>query len=126
MSTFDRAGFTPRQLEAALDLLVLGMYSDRHLAVAEDAELNELLGRLGCRTEYDRGQKLDAAITRVRAQLTGRAQVLAYVDSAAATFTSGEQRAQVARWLDRLIDSDRQVTEEERSFLTVVREALRA
>ena len=57
--------FTTTQQHALLDLAMLAMYADGHLASAEDARVHRLLEMLGHGTEYDRNQQYDAAVSSV-------------------------------------------------------------
>ena len=67
----DLNAFNPRERQALLDIFVLGMYADGHLASAEDAQARRLLAAMGHETLDDRNRELDAAITRIEAARRG-------------------------------------------------------
>jgi len=125
-SEMNLTDFTPSQRQALLDLLVLGMYADGHLAVAENEKLQQLLTTLGCETQFDRDQQLDAAVTRIRQHARSAEAVRAHVLQLAAGFATREERQQVCALLEGLMASDRQVTPSEGQFVSVVRGLLQA
>jgi len=112
------------QRQALLDLLILGMYTDGHLAAAEDTQLRQLLGKMGFDSEYDRDRALDASATRVRIAAANSEAVRAYATSLAHVFAERDQRRQVYELLNEFLASDEQITTPERNFSAAVREAL--
>jgi uncharacterized tellurite resistance protein B-like protein len=110
---------------ALLDLLVLGMYADGHLAAAEDAEVRRLLGETGVEADSDRNREIDAAVTRVRKHTSSAESAREYATSLAQVFQARDQRRQVQERLSELLAIDRKVTAAENSFSAVVVEALR-
>jgi uncharacterized tellurite resistance protein B-like protein len=116
--------FTEQQQQALLDLALLAMYADGHLAAAEDERIHRLLGARGFTADYDRGKQYDAAIARVsRHALTAdaaRSHAITLVQS----FTTWEQRRQVCDLLDDLVSSDKHVALQESNLLSLIREAL--
>ena len=54
-----------QQRKALLDLAMLAMYSDGHLASAEDERVHRLLGAMGYDEESARNREYDAAVARV-------------------------------------------------------------
>jgi uncharacterized tellurite resistance protein B-like protein len=117
--------FTQRQRQALLDLLVLAMYADGHLAFGEDAKLRQLLTAMGFETNYDRSRQLDATVTRVRQHAQTAEATRAYTDQLSQSFTTREHRQQVCDLLDDLLASDNQVAPHEGRFLAVVKEVFR-
>jgi uncharacterized tellurite resistance protein B-like protein len=118
------ADFTQPQRQALLDLLVLAMYADGHLASAEDARLQRLLSTLGSDTDYDRGRQLDAAVTRVRLHSQTPEAARVYAAQLAQSFTLPAHRQQVSQLLGDLMVSDGQVSAPESRFLSVIQEVL--
>jgi uncharacterized tellurite resistance protein B-like protein len=116
--------FTEQQKQVLLDLVTLAMYADGHLASAEDERVLRLLGSMGFATDYDRNQHYDAAITRVSRHSQTTESARAYAATLAETFTRPEQRRMVEEMLDDVVTSDRCVTPQESSLLSVVKEAL--
>ena len=118
--------FTEKQKEALLDLTMLAMYADGHLASAEDARVHRLLEGLGCVSEYDRNKQYDASIARVSRHALTAKTAQAHAVSLAQTFSTPQQRSKVHELLNDLASSDSKVSLQEGEFLSVVREALRA
>jgi uncharacterized tellurite resistance protein B-like protein len=113
----DFKNLSVEQRNALLDLLVLGMYSDGHVARSEDARIERILRAMGFASQYDRDREFDAATTRVRAGVDAEraARELGKV------FSSKVDRADVVRVLTELIGSDSRVTAEETRFLETVK-----
>ena len=118
------ADFTQPQRLALLDLLVLAMYADGHLASAEEARIRELLLKMGAESDSERDRQLDDAVTRVR-QHAGRTEAAqAYATCLAQAFPARNQRRQVLDLMDNLMATDSHIALAEGSLSTVVREAL--
>ncbi len=108
---------------ALLDLAMLAMYADGRLTSAEDQRIVRLLAALGYETDYDRGKQYDASVTRISRHSQSAAEARAHTSLLAANFTSSEQRHQVLELLNELAASDYQVAPQEKSYLSIVREA---
>ena len=121
----DLHNFTEPQRQSLLDLAALAMYSDGHLAQAEDERVVKLLSAFGLTTESDRNNYFDASISRIRGHLTTSAGVRAHAISLAQNFSSSDQRHQVSEFLGDLVASDNKVSPQETGFIDVVEEALR-
>ena len=113
-------GFSQKEQEALLDLLILGMYSDGHLASAEDARIQKLTESLDLPGEYGRQQFLDAAFNRAR-QRPGGIAAREGIAAMGAAFSSPAHRQQACAALAELLGSDQEITESEREFLHSVR-----
>jgi hypothetical protein len=120
----DLKSLTESQRRALLDLAVLAMYSDAHLAAAEDDRIDELLIALGVAEGSDRTREYDAAVGRIRHAAQSRAAAQAHAATLARQFTHPAQRKDAYAWIEGLVSSDGQVAPPENSYLTVVREAL--
>ncbi|HEY1170601.1 MAG TPA: TerB family tellurite resistance protein [Verrucomicrobiae bacterium] len=118
--------FTEAQKHALLDLTMLAMYADGHLASAEDARVHRLLENLGYVSEYDRNTQYDASIARVSRHALTAVGAKEHAISLAQTFTTPQQRLKVHELLNDLTSSDSKVSLQEGEFLSVVREALKA
>jgi uncharacterized tellurite resistance protein B-like protein len=116
--------FNDQQRQALLDLVMLAMYADGHLAATEDERLVRLLTAMGFNTEYDRGKHFDASVSRVSRHSATAAGTRKHASTLARSFTTREQRQQVQTVLEDMVNSDEKVAAQEKSFLTVVREAL--
>lgn len=114
--------FSPLQQQALLDLAVLAMYADGHLASVEDDRLSRLLAAYGQRSEYDRNQAFDAAVARVRPHLGSAEKMRVYIVKQADLFGTSALRQTVVDILDDLLASDNQVTEAENRCAAVIHE----
>jgi len=123
--SMDLKSLNEAQREALLDLLILGMYSDGHLAAAEDTQLRQLLGKMGLDSEYDRDRALDASATRVRKIATTSEAARGHADSLVQVFAARDQRRLVYDALNEFLASDEQITAPERNFAAMVCETLR-
>lgn len=115
-------GFSEQQREALVDLLVLGMYADTHLASAEDYRMRRVLDSLGMQNEESRTRLLDGSISRVRQLRRGSGGDRSYVETLAEAFPEAAERQQVWVALGSLLSSDGKVTAEETEFLAMVRD----
>ena len=116
--------FTSAQQQALLDLTLLAMYADGHLASAEDERVERLLTAMGCDTDYDRAKHYDLSVARISRHSTTADGARAHAILLARQFTSPELRRLVLTVLDDMVTSDRNVASKECTFLAVVREAL--
>ena len=116
-------GFSDDQKAALLDLLILGMYQDGHIAAAEDDRVKLLASSFELGSDYARQQFIDASFGRVnRHQRTPEAIRSAVFESGSA-FRDEKQRRQALDALAELLASDNRVTNEENRFLVMVEEA---
>jgi hypothetical protein len=116
--------FSTEQSEALLDLAVLGMYSDAHLAVAEQERVDGLLVSMGVSTDYDRARLFDAAVARVSRCCGNPERTEAQVRLLTQAFSTREQRELVHKILRELLASDGKVAPREGLFLSTLRAAL--
>ncbi|MBI2928273.1 MAG: TerB family tellurite resistance protein [Verrucomicrobia bacterium] len=117
--------FTSQERPAFLDLLVLAMYADGHLASAEAERVQRTLASFGLETDDERNRLLDAAVTRVRQNAGTREEARSLAVRLAGTFASPDAKQAVYHALAELIASDSSVSEAEKGFLSVIREVLR-
>jgi len=116
---------TEPQRSALVDLLVLGMYSDGHLAAAEELKIRQAIGRLGIEGESDIDRAFDASVTRVRQHAANAQAASAYATNLAQAFPARDQRRQAHDLVNAVLESDRHIAATESEFATTVREALR-
>ena len=117
---------TADQRNALLDMLVVGMYSDAHLARTEDARIERLLGAMGFTAKFERDREFDAAVTRVRQHSDPVAANRAVSTQVAQSFPAHADRNEVIKALTELIASDSRVSVEETRFLETVKAAFMA
>jgi flagellar biosynthesis chaperone FliJ len=116
-------GFSDEQKSALLDLLILGMYQDRHIAAAEDERVKSLVASFDLPSDYARQQFIDASFARVNKQQRTPEALRSAVFNYGSKFTDAKQRRQALDALAELLASDSQVTNEENRFLIMVEEA---
>lgn len=108
--------FSPVQRELLADLVLLGIYSDGHLAVSEDAALNRLLEAIGPEGAPEREAYSDAAISRVRRLLEIPAALEARLFSSAIIFPDAGQRAAALHAVNQALNADGKITTAELKF----------
>jgi hypothetical protein len=119
----DLKSIKPAQRDALLDLLVLGMYADGHLARVEDARIERVLHAMGWTSKYERERELDASVTRVRKYADKPESVQAHAQTLAGVFSSKADRQQALNSLEDLLRSDKNVPTSESQFLDLIRKA---
>lgn len=115
---------TNLQRQALLDLALLAMYSDAHLASAEDERLQRLLTELGLDSESEREYELDTAIARIRRESESVDHRRNLVARMAHQFPTDEEKQQVLAALEDFLTSDQNVAPAEKQFLAEVRRAM--
>lgn len=116
------ARYTEVDRRALLDLLILAMYIDGHLAHVEDVRLRRILDTMGFATEFDRNREFDAAVTRVRPHVENRERARSYAADLAHRFGSVEERRFVLDALDEFMKCDSAISAEEMRLLALVKE----
>ena len=111
------------QQDALLDLALLGMYSDAHLASIEDARVQRLLSSMGFASDYDRNRQYDAAISRIVRRSKTPEAAQEHAVALAQSFTGPEHRRTAYHILEDLLKSDSKVAAQEDSFLACIRAA---
>lgn len=114
---------SPDHQAAVLDLAVLAMYADGHLASIEDSRIQSLLRKMGVETEYDINKVYDASVSRVSQHSRTHDDATAFAATLAAQFTSPEERNAVMAILNDLLFSDGKVQGSECSYLSVIKQA---
>ena len=116
--------FNSAQRELLADLVLLGIYSDGHLAVSEDAALSRLLDAIGPEGAPEREAYSDAAISRVRRLLEIPAAVEARLFSSAIIFPDAGQRAAALHAVNQALNADGKITTAELKFHARLKAAL--
>lgn len=116
--------FSEQQRQALLDLLVLAMYADGRLDLAEDARLQRVLTSMGVDTEYDRDRILDDSITRLREHSKNAEAARARAVQLAQYFTNAEQCRGVYQLIEQQVNSDNTIVPAEHEFLSAMQQAL--
>jgi len=112
------------QKTALLDLCVLGMYVDGHLASAESRKLSQLSRALGAGTEYDEGKAIDAAVTRVRQAAPGPDEATQLLARLAPHFSDSRSAALALETLKDLLAADNAIDVSEGTFFEIAQAAI--
>jgi tellurite resistance protein len=120
----DLKDFTDTQRKALLDLAVIGMYSDGHLAAAEQERVSSLLTAMGLVSEYEHTRLFDDAVSRISRYVSNPERSSAQVRALAQSFSTPEQRRSVHDMLRDVVSSDGGVSPQESQFLSLLRESL--
>ncbi len=118
-------GFTEKQSQALMDLLVLGMYADHNLASAEDDCVQRFLDRFHFKSDYDRQLFSDSAFTRISRHTGSLDAIRVSALELAANFTTQAAQRSAYDMLDEVLTSDGRVTSEESKLLAVIKEAFK-
>ncbi|MBE0541598.1 MAG: hypothetical protein IH623_09445 [Verrucomicrobia bacterium] len=114
--------FNDEQKQALLELLAMGMYADNHLALTEDARLQELLATLPLVSDHACQRLLDETIVRAGRHTITAESRRARAGELAKQFPNLELRQRVCAALEDLLGSDQRVTEAEKEFLSLVKQ----
>lgn len=116
------AEFNDDQKLALLELLVMGMYADDHLALAEDARLLTVLATLPAASDDARARRLDEIITRAGRHAISVESRRARTRELAKQFPTLELRQRAYAEVEALLSSDREVSGAEQELLLLVKE----
>ncbi len=111
------------QTNAILDLLVLGMYADGHLAMVEDERLHAFLTRQGIETGDERRQHIGEAVTRVEHHDDNEAARRQQLAEIAARLDAPAARSLALATLERLLCVDEKYPAGEEHFWNEIRKA---
>jgi uncharacterized tellurite resistance protein B-like protein len=120
----DLKDFTEDQRQALLDLAMLAMYADGHLATVEDERVRRLLEAMPFSSEDERNRHYDASVARVSGYSMTAESAGTMAATLAERFANREQRQAVHGLLVDLVMSDSCVSPQEGSFISVVRAVL--
>ena len=116
--------FSKPQKQALLDLVILAMYADGHLARLEDGRVHLLLGAMGYNSAFERDTQYDAAVSRVSRHSGTAEAARAHAAALASSFSTRQQRQTVQEIVDEIVITDSHVSAQENNLLSVVSEAL--
>jgi hypothetical protein len=115
-------GFTVKQNQALLDLLIVGIYVDGTLQSVEEDCIQSYLATLDFSSDYARQQFLDASYARVRKHTTSSESARAYITVLAKSFPEHKQRKLAYDALDDLLLIDNRASSSEITLLQTVKE----
>ncbi len=101
------------QREAIFDFLLLGMYADGNLKLAENEQVFSLTERLGWESYQDRSEYSKMATARVRTAIETDASLLVFLTKLSAQLGDDDVKIFALGLLVKLLDSDKQTLESE-------------
>lgn len=104
---------TQPQREAVFDLLLLGMYADGNLKLAENAQVFSLTEQLGWESYQDRSEYSETATSRVRAANDTDAATSVFLTKLSAQLGDDDVKKLALGLLAQLLESDKQTLESE-------------
>ncbi|MFT4690574.1 MAG: putative tellurite resistance protein B-like protein [Limisphaerales bacterium] len=110
------------QVDGLLELLVLGMYADSHLAAAEDATIRGVAAAAGLPTGYDMDKSFDRAVSVTSQHGSEAAAIADHLDELARVFDTTEIKRDVLDALEGLHQSDSAEAESEKKFMQLAKE----
>ena len=122
----DLKTLTAAERNALLDALVFAMYSDAHLARAEDARIERLLTAMGFAEKFERDREFDATVTRIRQYSDNQTAAREVTANLAQALSKRGDRDSVVQALTELVGSDNRVAAEETRFLEMVKASFMA
>ena len=114
---------TQPQREAIFDFLLLAMYADSALKLAENERIYEIVSGLGWESYQDPSQYSDLATARVRKASETDADMREFLAALSVRLENEDARTFALALLLRLLDADKQVDESEQSFHAVAKAA---
>jgi uncharacterized tellurite resistance protein B-like protein len=104
------------QREAIFDLLLLGMYADSSVKLAENEQVFALTEQLGWESYQDRSEYSETATSRVRAANETDAATSAFLLQLSGRLADDDVRKLALGLLAKLLEADHQATESEAAF----------
>ncbi len=101
------------QREAIFDFLLLGMYADGNLKIAENEQVFSLTERLGWESYQDRSEYSETATARVRTAIETDASLSVFLTKLSAQLGDDDVKIFALGLLVKLLDSDKQTLESE-------------
>lgn len=114
--------FSSEQVDGLLELLVLGMYVDGHLADVEDQTIKEFAREAGLRQGYSTERAIDRAITAVRQVPRDEAGLRAAVERIARVMNEEDVRVAGMEALAAIHSSDANDSPSEIQFHQIVQD----
>lgn len=114
---------TQPQREAALDLLLLGMYADGAIKLSENARVYDVLSPFAWESYQDPQEYSDAATSRVRGAAENDAATSTFLAGISSRLADDDVKILALALLARVIESDDTATESEADFYQTARKS---
>ncbi len=106
--------------EASIDLMIMTMYIDKSLKIAEDEAINEYAKTLLWESPISIEKYLGVATAKVRNALGDAKKINAFLEDVKSRITTQEMRKQVFEACKNLALADGELSKEEQEFLDIV------
>lgn len=113
--------FSHSQIDGLLELLVLGMYVDRHLATVEDGSIRSYARAAGISSSYDLDQALSRAIAAIRQRPLDDETIDAHLARISDALGNNSARGMAFHALQEVLASDAEEPRSEKEFATAVK-----
>jgi hypothetical protein len=115
--------FNQQQLQSILELMVLGMYVDGHIASSEDVRVKTLVDQTEFENDYGKEQFLDDIFTRVSRTSLTREGLKNYIEGLAPSFNDPSSQSKAKQLVAGLLKSDSNLSEKESEYLALIEES---
>lgn len=119
---FEGNNFIQEENEALIDLLLLAMYSDFHLAKEEEETLDEELLFMDWKSVHSQEDYVSASVIRARDAVEDPVLTLAYLRVIAARMTEPDFRKKAKESLYAVLKADHQIDAEEEKFISLFKQ----
>ena len=92
--------------KAIIELLLLSIYTDDHLSLAEDSVLNQAIDSLGWESDEPKDQFIFTAFAAVREANADAASAQAFFTSRAGTIKADACEGEALTWLTKVLGAD--------------------
>jgi uncharacterized tellurite resistance protein B-like protein len=106
--------------EATIELMVMTMYIDKTLKLAEDEAIKQYLGSITWESWYKSEKFLGVAIAKVRNALSSKEKTTALLEDINSRLSSQERKSQALQACRELAIADGELSQEEKDFLETV------
>jgi uncharacterized tellurite resistance protein B-like protein len=106
--------------EATLELMVMTMYIDKSLKLAEDEAINEYLSNITWESWLPSNKFLGVAIAKVRNALGSKEKTIALLENINSKLSDEERKSKALQACHELAIADGELSQEEKDFLETV------
>ena len=117
-------GLNQLEREAIVDLLVLSMYSDNHIAMAESALVNEVAESFSWDAVTSFEAYINASIARVRSVKNDAVTRAGFIEFAAERIESTASKQKAVKLCARIFESDSDFSKAERAVYEEIKSGL--
>ncbi len=112
--------------EAVIELMIITMYSDKSLKVAEEDMINQYLESITWESGVSKEQFLAKTFPKVRNAITDKQKIRVLLEDINSRIGSDEMKSQLLSTCSDLALADGEISEEEKEFLAELAKILQA